>query len=116
MKTSAVLAVPAAAFAGIVRLWEGSPPSDVSVDEVVRDPAAWQGEDVSVRGRIQPTSIQRAGDADWRFTIIGRGHTLRVRYTGTAPNTLDDDAEVIVSGVLRDVEFSARRLSVRVPG
>ena len=90
----------------------------LSVDELMNDPARWQGEPLYVHGSVEPTSIHRAGPTDWRFNMATRGRTLSVRYTGPTPRTFEDGGvtEVSVLGELRGATFNARGLLVRVVG
>ena len=104
------------AIVGIGRLrQEQGEPTYLSIDQIFAGPMQWQGKKISVMGVVQPGSRQRFG-AEWRFNIVSGGRTLRVRYSGIAPDTFVDAAEVFVIGQLRDREFSARHLSVKVPG
>ena len=106
----------AATVLGIGRLLRDSEPRyHLSVGQIVANPTRWQGENVSVMGIVQPGSQQRFG-AERRFNIVSDGQTLSVRYTGLAPNTFVDAAEVLVKGKLRDREVNARSLLVKVPG
>jgi cytochrome c-type biogenesis protein CcmE len=47
---------------------------------------------------------------------VAQEQTLNVRYTGVVPSAFVDAAVVMLVGELRDQEFIARRLAVRVPG
>jgi cytochrome c-type biogenesis protein CcmE len=108
-------AVVAAAVIGVVRLLGDGEPTYLSVDQVVSDPARWQGESVAVQGIVQPASRQQDEAGDWRFTVASQGERLSVRYTGVVPSTFVDEAQVLVIGELRDRELSARHLSARDP-
>jgi cytochrome c-type biogenesis protein CcmE len=110
-----LLAVFAVIVVGIVRR-PASEPILLSVDQIVREQARWQGENVSVQGIVQPASRQQGADGDWRFNVVSAGQTLSVHYTGAVPSTLVDAAEVIVVGQLRDGEFRARTVLVNAPG
>jgi cytochrome c-type biogenesis protein CcmE len=116
LRVVVVSAVFTAAVVGIVRLLGDREPTHLSVDQIVRDPARWQGENVSVMGVVQPASRQRGVGGDWRFNVVAQEQTLNVRYTGVVPNTFVDAAVVMLVGELRDQELSARRLLVRAPG
>jgi len=108
--------VVAAAIVGISRLRQGQDePTHLSIDQILADPMEWQGKKISVMGVVLPGSRQRFG-AEWRFNIASGGRTLSVRYSGITPDTFVDAAEVFVIGQLRDREFSARDLLVKVPG
>jgi cytochrome c-type biogenesis protein CcmE len=82
-------------------------------DQVVRDAAQWQGKTVSVHGIVSEES--RAGEHRWRFNLVWQGESLSVIYGGPVPDTFVDGAVVVVQGKLRDREFVARQMAVRVP-
>ena len=82
-------------------------------DHVVRDAGQWQGKTVSVHGIVSEES--RAGENRWRFNLVWQGESLSVVYRGPVPNTFVEGAVVVVQGKLRDHEFVARQLAVRVP-
>jgi cytochrome c-type biogenesis protein CcmE len=109
-------AVLAAAVIGVVQLLGNGDPTCLTVDQIVSDPARWQGENVSVKGTVQPGSRARGPSGDWRFNVVSQGQTLSVRYTGVMPDTFVDAAEVLMVGELRPREFSARNVLVRVLG
>lgn len=111
----ALLAVLAAIVIGIARR-PASAPTLLSVDQIVREPARWQGENVSVQGIVEPASRQQGADGEWHFNVMSQGQTLRVRYTGAVPSTLVDAADVVVVGTLRDGEFRARTVLVNAAG
>ena len=97
--TSVVLAL---AFGGLLwsTLSEGTEYYK-HVDEVMADPAAWQGKNLQVHGFIVEKSILRRPDSlDWRFEIENNGEILRAEYTGIVPDTFTDGAEVVVRGRL----------------
>ena len=116
LQTVALSAVLAAAVIGVVQMRGESEPTYLSVEQIVRDPARWQGESVSVLGIVQPGSRQRDADGDLRFNVVSQGETLSVRFTGVVPSTFVDAAEVMVTGDVSDRELSARTVSVKVPG
>ena len=97
--TSVVLAL---AFGGLLwsTLSEGTEYYK-HVDEVMADPAAWQGKNLQVHGFIVEKSILRRPDSlDWRFEIENNGKILRAEYSGIVPDTFKDGAEVVVRGRL----------------
>ena len=107
--------VVAAAVLGIGRLVRESQPTYLSLSQIVADPTRWQGENVSFMGVVQPGSRQQVG-AEWHFNVVSGGQSLSVRFSGIAPDTFVDAAEVFVIGQLREREFTARNLLVKVPG
>ena len=82
-------------------------------DQVVRDAGQWQGKTVSVHGIVSEES--RAGEHRWRFNLVWQGKSLSVVYRGPVPDTFVEGAVVVVQGTLREGEFLARQIAVRVP-
>lgn len=71
------------------------------VDEVMTDPAAWQGKRLQLHGFVVANSILRKRDSpDYRFQIENNGKTVHARYTGIVPDTFKDRSEVVVKGRL----------------
>lgn len=71
------------------------------VDEVMADPAAWQGKNLQLHGFVVPNSIRRRPDSlDWRFDVHSKGHVVQASYTGVVPDTFKSDAEVVLKGKL----------------
>jgi len=69
------------------------------VDEVMVDPAAWEGKRLQVHGYASNISVKRS-TMDYRFQIENNGHTVQAVYTGVVPDTFQEEAEVVVSGRL----------------
>ena len=107
MKSKAVrialtAAVLVAAFGGLLysALSEGTAYYK-HVDEVMADPAAWQGKNLQLHGFVVANSIRRRPDSlDWRFDVHSKGHVVRASYSGVVPDTFKDDAEVVLKGRL----------------
>src|SRR5258706_12559941 len=73
------------------------------VDEVMAEPARWEGRHLQVHGFVVPESIARRLDRDhqqieYKFRAINCGRELEVRYSGTVPDTFKDRAEAVVKG------------------
>src|SRR5688500_20299940 len=67
------------------------------VDEVVTQPAAWQGKTLQVHGYVVPGTIGRKRDAlDYEFDLQRNGQVMRAYYSGIVPDTFKDDAEVVL--------------------
>ncbi len=81
-------------------------------DQVVRDAGQWQGKTVSVHGIVSEES--RVDEHRWRFNLVWQGESLSVVYRGPVPDTFVEGAVVVVEGILRDREFVARQMAVRV--
>src|SRR5262245_11343790 len=83
---------------------------DKTVDEVMKDPSAWVGKKLRVRGYVQPGSIHREiadQQARQTFVLERNGKRIRVENTGPAPDTFTDQAEVSAKGhfEMRDGEL-----------
>ena len=76
------------------------------VDEVMTNPAHWQGKALRLHGFVVRDSIMRKRDLlEYRFEIESRGRTLRVMYSGIVPDTFKDEAEVVLKGRLESDGF-----------
>jgi cytochrome c-type biogenesis protein CcmE len=71
------------------------------VDEVMVDPAAWQGKDLQLHGFVVKDSILRKPDSfEYRFKVQSKGAVVDATYTGVVPDTFKDDSEVVLKGRL----------------
>jgi cytochrome c-type biogenesis protein CcmE len=70
------------------------------VDEVMVDPAAWQGKKLQLHGFAKDIG-QKPGTLEYRFDVHSNGKVVRAYYTGIVPDTFKEDAEVVVKGTLR---------------
>ncbi len=70
------------------------------VDEVMADPEAWKGKNLQVHGYAKDVR-QKRGTLEYRFDVENNGKVIRAYYTGIAPDTFKNDAEVVVRGTLR---------------
>ena len=71
------------------------------VDEVMANPAAWNGKRLQLHGFIVDHSILRRPDTlDYRFQVQSNGKIVPVRYSGVVPDTFKDGAEVVLKGQL----------------
>jgi cytochrome c-type biogenesis protein CcmE len=98
--------VLAVALAGLLRatLREGTEYYK-HVDEVLLNPAQWEGKNLQLHGYVVRDSILRKRDSlDYRFKVTAKvGDDTRVvsaHYTGIVPDTFSDDAEVVLKGKL----------------
>lgn len=86
------------------------------VDEVVTQPAAWQGKTLQVHGYVVPGTIGRKRDAlDYEFDLQRNGQVMRAYYSGIVPDTFKDDAEVVLTGHLTDKGFMATDMTAKCP-
>ena len=70
------------------------------VDEVLTNPQAWQGKRLQVHGFAKDVR-QKPGTLDYRFDVENNGKVIRAYYSGIAPDTFKDDAEVVIKGTLQ---------------
>jgi cytochrome c-type biogenesis protein CcmE len=76
------------------------------VDEVMTDPASWQGKRLQLHGYVVPDSILRKRDSfDYRFQLQSKGSVVSAHYTGIVPDTFSDEAEVVLKGTLETDGF-----------
>ena len=77
------------------------------VDEVMVDPAAWQGKKLQLHGFIVEKSIERKRSSlDYRFRVESNGHVVQATYSGIVPDTFKDGSEVVLKGELGPHGFS----------
>jgi cytochrome c-type biogenesis protein CcmE len=77
------------------------------VDEVMANPAAWQGKRLQLHGFIVDHSILRKRDSlDYRFQVQSNGKVVPVRYSGIVPDTFKGGAEVVLKGRLDHEGFA----------
>jgi cytochrome c-type biogenesis protein CcmE len=71
------------------------------VDEVMTNPAQWEGKRLQLHGYVVRDSILRKRNSlDYRFEIQNKGKTVPALYSGIVPDTFKDDAEVVLKGRL----------------
>lgn len=90
------------------------------VDEVMSEPARWEGKHLQMHGFVLPDSIKRRLDRDhqqieYKFRAVNCGNEVEVRYSGTVPDTFKDRAEVVVKGTLAQGYFQASEISAKCP-
>ena len=77
------------------------------VDEVMAEPAAWQGKRLQLHGYVVDKSILRKPDTlEYRFQIQNNGKVVPARYTGVVPDTFKDGSEVVLNGKLGPEGFT----------
>jgi cytochrome c-type biogenesis protein CcmE len=77
------------------------------VDEIMAEPAAWQGKRVQLHGFVVDKSIERKPDTlEYRFRIESKGKVIQARYTGIVPDTFKHGSEVVLKGTLGPEGFS----------
>lgn len=71
------------------------------VDEVMVNPAEWQGKNLQLHGFVVKDSILRKRDSlEYRFKVQNKGAVIDATYTGIVPDTFKDDSEVVLKGRL----------------
>lgn len=71
------------------------------VDEVMAEPAAWQGKALQLHGFVVDRSIERRPDTlEYRFRIESKGKVVQAHYTGIVPDTFKHGSEVVLKGTL----------------
>jgi cytochrome c-type biogenesis protein CcmE len=63
------------------------------VDEVMAEPAAWQGKALQLHGFVVDKSIERRPDTS-------KGKVVQAHYTGIVPDTFKHGSEVVLKGTL----------------
>ena len=77
------------------------------VDEVTKDPAAWQSKRLQLHGFVVEKSIMRKpGTLEYIFQIENKGQVVNARYTGVVPDTFKDKSEVVIKGRLHPDGFA----------
>jgi cytochrome c-type biogenesis protein CcmE len=71
------------------------------VDEVMANPAQWEGKRLQLHGFVVRDSIMRKRDSlEYRFAVESKGRSVPAHYTGIVPDTFTDEAEVVLKGRL----------------
>jgi cytochrome c-type biogenesis protein CcmE len=77
------------------------------VDEVMQDPAAWQGKRLQLHGYIVAGSIlQKPNTLEYRFQVQNNGKVVHAEYTGIVPDGFKSGSEVVLKGRLNPHGFS----------
>jgi cytochrome c-type biogenesis protein CcmE len=90
------------------------------VDEVMSEPAKWEGKHLQLHGFVVPDSIKKRMDTahqqiEYKFLAVNCGTEVPVHYAGTVPDTFKDRAEVVVKGKLENGSFQASEISAKCP-
>ena len=85
-------------------------------DEVMANPAEWQGKNLQVHGFVVPGSIaMKPGTLEYRFDMHRNGKVMRAFYTGIVPDTFKNDSEVVLTGRLTSEGFHATDMTAKCP-
>jgi cytochrome c-type biogenesis protein CcmE len=80
------------------------------VDEVMANPAAWEGKRLQLHGHVVDKSIEkRPGTLDYRFKVQSNGHVVTATYTGVVPDNFKDGSESRHEGNPRPARVHCRR-------
>jgi cytochrome c-type biogenesis protein CcmE len=77
----------------------------IHVDEVMKDPSAWQGKRLQLHGFVADLR-QRPNTLDYKFDVQFNGKVITARYTGVVPDTFKNASEVVLKGKLQDGGFA----------
>ena len=102
IKISLTIAVLLAALSGLMytTLSDGTE-YYTHVDEVMADPAAWQGKRLQLHGFVVANSIEKKRSSlDYRFKVESNGKVVQAFYSGSVPDNFKDGAEVVIKGKL----------------
>jgi len=77
----------------------------IHVDEVMKDPSAWQGKRLQLHGFVADLR-QRPNTLDYKFDVQFNGKVITARYTGVVPDTFKNASEVVLKGRLQDGGFA----------
>jgi cytochrome c-type biogenesis protein CcmE len=81
------------------------------VDEVMAQPAAWQGKRLQLHGYVAGIERKR-NSLEYRFNVQSNGSVVRASYSGVVPDTFKEGAEVVLKGTLTDDGFHVERNGV----
>ena len=77
------------------------------VDEVMTQPADWQGKRLQLHGFIVDGSIlQKPDTLQYRFQVQNNGKIVQAEYTGIVPDGFKSGSEVVLKGRLSPHGFS----------
>jgi cytochrome c-type biogenesis protein CcmE len=77
----------------------------IHVDEVMKDPSAWQGKKLQLHGFVADLR-QRPNTLDYKFNVQFNGKVIEARYTGVVPDTFKNASEVVLKGRLQPDGFA----------
>lgn len=106
VKIAVTCVVVAAALGGLMytTLAEGTE-YYMHVDEVMTNPAAWQGKRLQLHGYVNDLR-QRPNSLDYRFQVQNNGKAITASYSGVVPDTFKNGAEVVLKGRLHGDAFA----------
>lgn len=89
---------------------------NVPVEELVKNPEKYVGQQIRVQGKVKPGTIEKDGSII-RFEVMEKSESYPVVYKGGIPNSFQDNAEVIIDGEISKSgePLSAKTLIVKCP-
>ena len=86
------------------------------VDEVMANPQQWQGKKLQLHGFAHEIGRKR-DTLEYRFNVESSGKVIQAYYTGVAPDTFKEGAEVVLKGTLSPdgTSFLAHELLAKCP-
>ena len=106
IKIGLTVTVLAAAFLGLMwTTFQDGAAYYKHVDEVMSNPAEWQGRSLQLHGHVVANSILVKQDTlDYKFKVQNNGRIVDAVYRGVVPDTFKDrpgeEAEVVLKGRL----------------
>lgn len=86
------------------------------VDEVAASPQQYEGKLMQIHGFVVPNSIGRKENTpEYRFDVQRNGKIIRAYYTGSPVDQFKDEAEVVLTGVLKGDSFHATSMTAKCP-
>lgn len=98
---SAVIIIGALSFLMYTSVSEGAEYYKY-VDEVMAEPAQWEGKRLRVHGWVLGDPMVNAQTLEYRFVVQANGKTVNATYRGVVPDTFKKDAEVVLKGTLQN--------------
>ena len=77
----------------------------IHVDEVMKDPGAWQNKKLQLHGFVEDLR-QRPNSLDYKFHVRFNGQIIEARYSGVVPDTFKNESEVVLKGQLHPDGFA----------
>ena len=87
-------------------------------EKVVAAPQQWEGQRFKLHGFVVPNSIGRkenTNTVEYRFDMQRNGKTIRAYYTGIPADQFKDEAEVVLTGVMKGESFHATEMTAKCP-
>ncbi len=89
------------------------------VDQVMEDPASYQGREIQVHGVVVEGSVQKKKETsgDYLFVIERNNKRLQIHYTDVVPDTFAEGGEVVLTGRLdgSSSRFEATVMTAKCP-